>query len=111
MTGAGARRGFALVELLVALAILGVGLLGVVGTLLAARRALTSSEHLHVATQTAAGIADSLLAVRAPGAGMLATEWGRIRWSAEPDGIGVRAEDGDGAPLLEWWIPAESPAP
>jgi prepilin-type N-terminal cleavage/methylation domain-containing protein len=103
------RRGFTLVEVVVALTVLAVGLLGAVGTLLAAQRALLSAERLHLAGQAGAGVADSLLAERAAGAGRLDAEWGALRWSADDGGVRIIAEDPAGATLLEWWFPGPSP--
>ncbi len=99
------RRGFTLVEVLVALAILEIGLVGAAGTLLAARRALTAAERLHRATQTAADVVDSLLAVGGSGSGQRDGEWGRVRWSAAGEGLDLLAETPAGAPLFVWWIP------
>jgi type IV pilus assembly protein PilV len=99
------RAGFTLVELLVALTLLSVGVLGATGTLLAARATLVDAERLHVATQAAADVADSLLAVPAPGAGSRDAPWGRLSWSVDAGGLRVTADDGAGAPLLDWWIP------
>ena len=103
------RDGFTLVEVVVALTVLAVGLLGAFGTLLAAQRALISAERLHLAGQAGAGVADSLLAERATGAGRLDADWGTLRWSAADDGVRISAEDPAGATLLEWWFPVASP--
>ena len=104
--GAPRPGGFTLVEVLVALTLLAVGVLGAVGTLLGARRALLAAERLHVATQAAADVADSLLAGGEAGGGERSAAWGRVVWSVEAAGLRVRAEEAGGAPLLDWWVPA-----
>ena len=106
---AGARRGFTLVEVIVALMVLELGLVGCVATLLLAARVLNEARRLHVATQTATGVADSLLAGRASGGGERLAEWGRVRWTPGADGMDVRAEDRWGGTLVELWIPMETP--
>jgi type IV pilus modification protein PilV len=99
------RSGFTLIEILVALTLLSVGVLAAAGTLLAARTTLVSAERLHVATQSAADVADSLLSVPAPSAGSKQSGWGRVSWSIDAGGLRVIAEDGSGGALLDWWIP------
>ncbi len=98
-------RGFSLVEVPVALVVLEVGLLGCAGTLVLAHRHLAAAERLHVATQAAAAVVDSLLAEGVPGSGEASSRWGTLRWSPTKDGILVRAEESSGAVLLDWWIP------
>jgi len=111
VTSSRERGGFTLVEVLVALTILAVGLLGSVGTLLVARRALISAERLHLAGQAGVAVADSLLAARAAGAGRLDAEWGTLRWSTEGGGVRIVAEEPSGATLLDWWFPSARGAP
>src|SRR5690606_6597572 len=85
----GARRasGFTLIEVLVALALLELGLLGCMGTLLLAERHMAHAERLHVATQRAAGVADSLLAAGGFGEGEVDGSWGTLAWSGGGDGV------------------------
>ena len=99
------RSGFTLIEVLVALVLLEVGLVGSIGTLVLAQRQMATAERLHWATQATASKADSLLARDAVGAGESAEWWGRVTWSPAEGGVRLRAEDGAGAPLLDWWIP------
>jgi type IV pilus modification protein PilV len=98
------RSGFTLVEVLVALTLLAVGLLGATATLLAARRAVASAERLHIAAQAGAGVADSLLDVRAASAGQRDADWGTLRWTPADGGLRLVAEDAAGVTLLEWWF-------
>ena len=100
-----ARAGFSFVEVLVALVVLEVGLVGCAGTLVLAHRHMAAAEHLHHATHAAAAVADSLLAAGTMGAGQASEVWGDLRWSVAEGGLLLRAEDASGAPLLEWWIP------
>ena len=97
--------------MLVALTILAVGLLGAAGTLLAARRAVGAAERLHVATQAAADVADSLLASGAVQAGQRRLEWGRLVWARDGGGVRLVAEDAFGAALASWWFLAPVAAP
>jgi prepilin-type N-terminal cleavage/methylation domain-containing protein len=99
------RSGFSLIEVLVALVVLEVGLVGCAGTLVLAQRQMAAAERLHRATQAAAAAADSLLARDAVGSGESSGSWGRVTWSPADGGVLVRAEDPARAPLLEWWIP------
>jgi Tfp pilus assembly protein PilV len=105
VTSARARAGFSFVEVLVALVLLEVGLVGCAGTLVLAQRQMTAAENVHHATHAAAAIADSVLAAGPVGAGEASEAWGAVRWSVEEGGLLLRAEDGSGARLLDWWIP------
>ena len=105
MTRTNLPGGFTLLEVLVALAILEVGLVGTVGVLVIAQRDLSTAERLHIATQAAAGVADSLLAGNVADSGGEDAPWGRLRWSADEAGIELAAEELSGSRLIEWWIP------
>lgn len=90
------RAGFSLVEVLVAVAVLEVGLLGAVGTLVLAERLLTRAERVHEAVLAAGELADSLHAVE--GSGVRAHRWGRLAWSE----TGIEAVDAEGQRLVSW---------
>ncbi len=75
-------RGFTLVEVVVALVLLEVGVLGVVGTLLLATRTLTEAELTTRAAVGAAHVADSLDAYGFGGPGVVAFPGGAVRWEA-----------------------------
>jgi prepilin-type N-terminal cleavage/methylation domain-containing protein len=64
-----ARDGFSLVELLVALTVLGVGILGLVAAATAAQRSFAEAAAEERATRAAAVVMDSLLRHSAPAAG------------------------------------------
>jgi prepilin-type N-terminal cleavage/methylation domain-containing protein len=64
-----ARDGFSLVELIVALTVLGVGILGVVAAATAAQRSFAVAAAEERATRAAAVVMDSLLRDSAPAAG------------------------------------------
>lgn len=108
------REGFTLAEVIVALVILQVGMIGCLGMLVVAHRRLALAERLHTATQAAAGVADSLFAAGAAGAGLAAGEavatWVTVRWEAGEGGVRLVGEDPSGAALVDWWIPLD-PAP
>ena len=84
-TGAGDGLGptgeaaFGLLEVLVALVLLEVGLLGCAGMLVLAQRHLTTAQRVHQATKAAASAADSLLAAGALETGLAREEWGTLR--------------------------------
>ena len=81
------RRGFTLVELLVALVVLEVGLLGVVGTLLVAAGTLREAERLEWAAAEVQRVYDSLaVGPPAPGEGRVPSAFGEVRWNAGVQG-------------------------
>jgi prepilin-type N-terminal cleavage/methylation domain-containing protein len=80
------RGGFTLLEVVVALVILEVGVLGAAGTLLLASRTLTRAERLERAVAYAAAVLDSLSAGARPGAGARAHFGGEVRWSVDSTG-------------------------
>lgn len=75
-------RGFTLVEVVVALVLLEIGVLGVVGTLLLATRTLTEAELTMRAAVSAAQVADSLEVHGFAGPGVSAIPGGVVRWAA-----------------------------
>ena len=103
------RAGFTMLEVIVALAIIEVGLVGTVGVLVLAHRALAEAEVLDEATHAAASAADSLLADGGAGAGSRELPWGRVRWSSSAGRLDVRAEAPSGVELLAWVIPGAAP--
>ncbi len=81
------RGGFTLVEILVALVVLEVGLLGVVGTLVLAARTLTRAELEEAGTADVERVFDSLVAGRVTsGEGTVPSRWGEVRWTATAGG-------------------------
>ncbi len=92
------RVGFSLVEVLVALVILGVGVLGVVSMTLQAQRALLAAAALESASQAVEWLADSLSFAGWRGPGSIETEQGLIRWTREVGGfVTVSFHGGPGA--------------
>ncbi|HSW31859.1 MAG TPA: prepilin-type N-terminal cleavage/methylation domain-containing protein [Longimicrobiales bacterium] len=85
------RRGFTLVEVLVALVVFEVGLLGVVGTLWLAAATLARAERTERGVAQLERLYDSLASVAAPASGTLVAPSGTVRW---------RPAGGD--LLLEW---------
>lgn len=80
------RRGFTLIEVLVALVILEVGILGVVGTLVLASRTLARASLLERSVGQVESVLDSLADSRTSGAGEFAAPGGVLSWSLAPDG-------------------------
>jgi len=79
-------RGHTLVELLVALVVLEVGLLGVVGTCVLAARLVSRAEILEWGAAEAQRTLDSLVAVRGVGSHRQASGPGELRWHVGGDG-------------------------
>ena len=106
------RRGFTLVEVLVALVVVEVGLLGVVGTLYVAATTLARAERTERGVAQLERLYDSLAAVQAPASGALEAPSGtarwwinggdlRMEWSSGPDSALVRLDarvSGGGGP-------------
>jgi len=82
-------RGFTLVEVVVALLLLEVAVLGVVGTLVLARRTLTEAEALERAVTGVERVVDSLMASGPMVEGEDAHAWGRVTWVSLSDGLGA----------------------
>lgn len=81
------RSGFTLVEILVALVVLEVGLLGVVATLTLAARILTRAELEEAGTSEVERVLDSLAALGVtPGEGTVPSRWGRVEWTTTTGG-------------------------
>ncbi len=85
-------RGFSLTELLVALVVFQVGLLGVAGMVLTAQRNLTRAELTVRGVLEAQLMADSVRDGGGEGSGRAVHPWGEVSWAPAP-GIpgGVRA--------------------
>ena len=74
------KGGFTLVEILVALVVLEVGLLGVVGTLWLAAVTLARAELTERGVAEAERVYDSLAAAEQPEGGALEAPYGTLRW-------------------------------
>jgi len=84
------HRGFSLVEVMVALVVLEVGLLGVVGTLALAARTLTRAELEEAGTAEVERVLDSLVTAGVTsGWGSVPSPGGVLRWTSTAGG-GVR---------------------
>jgi len=106
------RGGFTLVELLVALVLLEVGLLGVVGTLVLATRTLAGAEARQDGVLRARLLLDSLARVEGSGQGDIMEPWGRGSWSRTGSGAVRLRLEVDGAVIdveSHVDVPAEVP--
>ena len=96
------RSGFTLVELLVALVIFEVGLLGVVGTLVLASRTVAQASLLERAVGEVESLVDSLSRSPGVGQGQRKTLGGSVSWSVDAAGAANVVFLGDGGtPLFE----------
>lgn len=95
-------RGFTLIEVVVALVLLEIGVLGVVGTLLLATRTLTDAELTTRAAAAAALVADSLETHGFMEPGVDSFPGGIVRWEVvgDPGRTVVVATDGHGEMLV-----------
>jgi prepilin-type N-terminal cleavage/methylation domain-containing protein len=80
-----ARDGFSLVELIVAITVLGVGILGLVAAATAAQRSFATAAAEERATRAAAVIMDSLLRVSAPASGERQLFGVNVSWETTAD--------------------------
>lgn len=103
-------RGFTLVEVIVALVILEVGIVGAAGTMVLASRALAEAEHLERAVSALEGVVDSLGADGVGGAGARPFPGGEVRWG-DPVGyaVAVVAVDAAGDTVMRVRAPAGLP--
>ena len=80
------RAGFTLVEVVVALVVLEIGVLGVMGTLLLASRALSDAEIRERAVLETLRVVDSLAVDGMGGPGRRTFGWGAVQWTAPAEG-------------------------
>lgn len=108
------RRGFTLVEVLVALILLEVGLLGVVGTLLLATRTLTHAELEERGAAVAERVLDSLSAAGvSSGEGRADVRGGEVRWRASGGVVHVEfgTERDSALVVVDGWTARPASAP
>ncbi len=92
------RGGFSLVEVLVALVVFEVGILGVLAMTLQAQETLIAAAALESASRAVEWLADSLSFAGWGGPGSIETEQGLLRWTREADGlVTVTFQGGPGA--------------
>lgn len=101
------RRGFSLVEIVVALTLLELGLLAVVGLSTLAARTLAEAAELQRAMGALEVVVDSLQEAGGWGAGERSVPPHLVRWWREDGELRVRVErlDGEGLPGLEVRLP------
>jgi prepilin-type N-terminal cleavage/methylation domain-containing protein len=96
------RRGFTLIEVIIALLILEVAMVGVVGAFVLASSTLTRAEVVELQTAAAEGVLDSLARAGAPGADSMRSATGGIAWSVDDSGsVTLRATDPHGSVVLD----------
>jgi prepilin-type N-terminal cleavage/methylation domain-containing protein len=98
-------RGFTLIEIVVAIVLLEIGVLGVIGTLTIASRTMTRAETLEAATITAGRIVDSLAIYGMVEEGGVGFAGGRVSWRADGLTPWVFGLDESGDTLLRVLVP------
>jgi len=93
------RSGFTLVEILAAMLVLEVGLMGVVGTLWLAARTLTRAEVLEHGVEAMEGVYDSLAMEPSPTDGSRLSPSGQIGWRVSGADARLWLIDGGGDTL------------
>lgn len=98
--------GFTLVEVLVALVLVQVGVLGLAGSLLLSTRTLRDARLVERRAADLAWVHDSLAAGWSAGEGETRRPWGWIRWTVTPSGratlLAVRVDD---TVRVDAWLP------
>lgn len=84
------RRGFSLVEVIVAMVLLSIALLGIAGTALLAARMLSAGEIREQASRRAASVLDSLVLLHGNATGTRSYPGYRLTWSADSARVAVR---------------------
>lgn len=95
------RRGFTLMEVVMALLVLEMAVLGVLGTMALAARTLRRAERLEAATGRAEAVLDSLRRGAAPGSGRDVFDDVVVVWTVDSAGrVELNATDEHGGTLL-----------
>lgn len=91
------RVGFSLVEVIVAMVLLSIGLLGIAGTGLLAAHMMRAADTREAMLARATSVMDSLVAHDVLGAGRMPDARFRLEWTASHESVRVRAvlPDGD----------------
>jgi len=93
------RRGFSLVEVIVAMALLSVGLLGISAAGLLSVKMMNQAQLLEDAANRATSVMDSVMINDLAGGGVVQTLPYRLEWAASDSAIEVRAVLPDGTAL------------
>ncbi len=103
------RRGFTLLEVILAVLVLQLGVLGVAGLLELTSRTLTRAELVESAVTRAEGVLDSLRGVRSVEAGSRPFPGGVVVWWSSGPELTLRALAADSTTLFE--VVGITPAP
>ncbi len=94
------RRGFTLIEVVIALLVLEVGLLGAVGMTIQAQRTLSRIAIFEAVAQAVESVADSLSRVGWSGPGSQVLARGDLRWARGGGGLVILTFQERGGPAL-----------
>lgn len=83
------RRGFTLIELIIAMVLLAIGLMALTGALAVALRETGSARLQHAALRGAEAVADSLVLAGAAGAGSWPRAGFTVHWAPESCALGT----------------------
>lgn len=91
------RTGFSLVEVIVAMVLLSIGMLGIAGTGLLAAHMMRAADTHEAMMVRASSVMDSLVANDVVGAGITPDARFRLEWMASHESVRVRATLPDGS--------------
>jgi len=106
-------RGFSLLEVVLAMVIFQVGILGVAGMVLLGQRSMRRAGLVMRGALEAARVGDSVLLAGDDGPGLVTLPWGTVSWEGRGEGsvrvVALAPGGGDTVAVLLLWPPPGSP--